>query len=472
MLALFRRAVNGRRLGRQALLGALLTAVWLLSAGSAQAQTGSAAEIVRLVNQVRSGVALPPLQPNAQLTAAAQRHADWMARTGRYTHTADGTTPQDRATAAGYGGRATENIVGGTGMTPNQGVIWWQNSPVHYAALTSAFYTEIGAGFAVSGDGQNMYVIVLGNPSGRPTASSAAPRPVPIIVTPLALSTPNPDGSIVHTVGRGQALWTLAAYYEVDLTYLLRLNNLTENQFVQPGDRILIRLPDGAPTPTPLPTPTPPIEHSVRAGQTLWSIAAFYNLTLDELLWMNGLTAEAVLQPGDLLRVRRLPGELPPPTATPIVFHTIGAGDTLWGVALRYGLTLEQLLAFNALSENAVLQIGAQVRIRPPDPTPTATPTPTAEASAPATPAVALPGAAVAAAADPPTPTPTPTPAATVAPTPTPTPSGVQPDAADTAADANRVARLTMLGVLGLLLAFGLWRRWRVDEREWGERRR
>jgi uncharacterized protein YkwD len=439
-----------------------LRRLWLLlllitTASLVQAQSGPSADIVRLVNGVRANLALPPFRYNATLAVAAQQHADWMAATGRYTHYANGTSPQDRANAAGYIGRVSENIVGGTGMTPARGVIWWQNSAVHYATITSGWYSEIGAGHATSADGQNMYVIVVGNPDGQ-TASSSVGRPAqpsaPIIVTPIPLSTPNPDGSIIHTVGRGQALWTLAAYYEVPLDWLLRVNNLQEGQFVQPGDRLVIRLADGQPTPTPLPTPTPPVVHEVRAGQTLWSIATFHKLSLEELLWLNGISADTVLQPGMSLRVRLLPGEAPPPTATPVTTHTVRAGDTLLGIALRYGLTLEQITALNGISADRVLQIGDEVRIRPPEPEPTATPEPAATA----TPV-------------PPTPTPSPVSAATPTATPTavplPSPQTAEAESADilppspAATPLPSPALLIAFGLSGLLLAAFLW--WRGD---------
>jgi uncharacterized protein YkwD len=106
-------------------------------------------QILALVNQVRASYGQHPFEYNAALAVAAQNHANWMASTATYSHTgAGGSTPQSRATAAGYQGYATENIVGGTDLTPRQGVIWWQNSAVHLNTMTSSRYVHVGIGFA------------------------------------------------------------------------------------------------------------------------------------------------------------------------------------------------------------------------------------------------------------------------------------------------------------------------------------
>jgi LysM domain len=52
----------------------------------------------------------------------------------------------------------------------------------------------------------------------------------------------------------------------------------------------------------------------VRQGETAWTIAARYGLTLDELLNLNGLSRGTSLQPGDKLLIRRPePSTTPPP---------------------------------------------------------------------------------------------------------------------------------------------------------------
>lgn len=345
------------------------------------AQSGPAAEILQLINNFRASQGLPPFQYNGSLATAAQNHANWMAANVIFSHTgAGGSSPLSRAMAAGYSGSVVENIVGGWEMSPRQGLIWWQNSPIHYNTLVTSTYPQAGVGFATNGQ-ENMYVLVVGRPPGpyenmrRP--ESNVPSAAPLIITPIELAKPREDGSIVHVMQQGQALWTIAAYYDVDLDFLYLINGLTEDDVLHPGDEVTVRLADGQ---EPPPTPTPPLTHTVREGESAWSIALQNGIGLDYLYLLNNMNADSMLQPGDQLIVRLAEGQEPPPTPTPPTHHVVRSGQSLWLIAALYDLTLEELMDMNDLTPESVIRAGDQLLIRR---LPTATPIPPTSTPAP-----------------------------------------------------------------------------------------
>lgn len=383
------------------------------TAVSVQAQD-SPATVLQLVNQVRAAYGLAGYVYNGALATAAQEQATWMAVSGEYAHTHGNSTPQSRATAAGYVGYVTENIVGGTDLSAQQGVTWWQNSAVHFNTMISTRYQEAGVGVA-SGQGQNFYVLVVGNPSDSPppvNAANAVTDAPPAYVAPIALAAPREDGAIVHRVLPGHTLWAIAARYGVPLETLLLYNSLGEDAVLTEGQELLIQLAEGQ---EPPPTSTPPATHIVRQGETPWTIAARYRLTIDEFLWLNGLMETDLLHPGQEVMIHLLPGQAPPPTPTPQLTHRVARGDTLLDIAYAYGLTLPQLLEWNGLTADALIIEGVELFIRAtetPTPLPTATETGTA---VPMTASSTPTGTAV--------PSATPTLFATPTPTPTPTPA-------------------------------------------------
>jgi LysM repeat protein len=83
------------------------------------------------------------------------------------------------------------------------------------------------------------------------------------------------------------------------------------------------------------------IEHTVEAGQTLYSIAKKYNLTVDRLVADNP-GSDTTLKVGQKLRVAAQ-------ASTPVAKGTylVKAGDTYYGISRSYGITVDELKAMN-----------------------------------------------------------------------------------------------------------------------------
>ncbi len=247
------------------------------------ARVASASELIQLVNQLRAANGLPAYQVNRALMAAAQAHSEYQASIGSVTHSGPGgTRPRDRAIAAGYGGGGTvfisENIAGGRGLTPQQAIQWWQGDSLHINTMLSSSYQDVGAGVAEA-NGVVYYTLDVGyvagvasppqeSAPGTPTGGGGAPTVTAQVIIPVQVATPRSDGSIVHVVQTGQALWNIAAAYKVPLTDLLALNGLTDTSFIYPGDKILVRPPQATATPSPTPTPTPAPTSTPRPSRT------------------------------------------------------------------------------------------------------------------------------------------------------------------------------------------------------------
>lgn len=226
------------------------------------------------------------------------------------------------------------------------------------------------------------------------------------------------------------------------------------------SDRAQLTPPPGTPAPQTGGSPTVNKESYIIAeGDTLLAIAIRFNVTLEDLLKANNFTnANVMIHPGDALR---LPGNSdtaaadaatpsstaaptnPPaadsaaganPTATPAdppaseepqvvgrKVYVVKAGDSLWTISQRIGVSVDDLMQYNGFEPNKYgLGIGQEVVI---DPGVTTTPAPATATAAPPT----------ATQAPPPTLTPKPTFTAIPSPTTQPTAIALAPTAASDA---------------------------------------
>ena len=234
----------------------------------------AASQLIDGVNAVRSSEGLNTLQSNSILNSIAQQQAEYELSIGSQTDTgAGGTHPYQRALAAGYllagdlskGGIIAELLYGGVGTGPSDAVTWWKNDPYHHSMLVSTSFSDAGAGVATSGN-TNYYVLVEALSTGGTPVVYTPPAPLYTIAATIVPNTPNADGSIVHIVQPGDTLGSLSIAYNVSLADLLSLNGLTLKSTIFVNQKIIIRK---ANTPTPTqPTSTPTIPPTITPWPT------------------------------------------------------------------------------------------------------------------------------------------------------------------------------------------------------------
>jgi len=103
--------------------------------------------------------------------------------------------------------------------------------------------------------------------------------------------------------------------------------------------------------------------YTVKAGDTLYSIARRYGVSVDSIKRLNNLSSN-VLSIGQVLRLPSSSDNGGSDSSSPSnIRYVVRAGDTLFSIASRYGTTVDELKRLNNLSSN-VLSIGQILRIR------------------------------------------------------------------------------------------------------------
>jgi len=154
----------------------------VLACGAASAAPGPDLDqveelIVRRTNEFRVDRGLARVEPDAALGRAARAFADYMARTDRYGHDADGKKPSERARSSGYDHcLVSENIAYQFSSGPftkaelTRGFVeGWKDSPGHRRNMLEPAATDIAAAVAHSARSGRYYAVQM---FGRPRAQS------------------------------------------------------------------------------------------------------------------------------------------------------------------------------------------------------------------------------------------------------------------------------------------------------------
>lgn len=118
-----------------------------------------------------------------------------------------------------------------------------------------------------------------------------------------------------------------------------------------------------------------PVSHIIQTGDTLFTVAQRYNVSLDDLAAANNLDVNALLSPGVTLIIpledtASSDGALgDPPLEGEERIHIVQAGENLYRIGLVYGFTIEEIAAYNNLENPDYIDVGQEIRI-PPDSTP------------------------------------------------------------------------------------------------------
>ncbi len=112
------------------------------------------------------------------------------------------------------------------------------------------------------------------------------------------------------------------------------------------------------------------IMHTVEEGETLESIAEHYGLTIEELCEYNDIPADTILIAGSEIAIPVVPDDTTgeetegtEETAPQFNIHTVAEDETLETIAALYSITVEELCEYNAITADAALTIGQELKI-------------------------------------------------------------------------------------------------------------
>lgn len=191
-----------------------------------------------------------------------------------------------------------------------------------------------------------------------------------LIVTIVLLTVAAPAASAAqsYTVREGDTLWNIASRYQVSVEAIARASGLADvDAVLQPGQRLVIPVSSSRAPSKASSAPLPTQRYEVKAGDTLWVLARRFGIGVEELAALNAIGTGSTLNIGQVLKVRGLRARAAataPARAYRTERYQVRPGDTLWVLARRFGMGVGELAALNGIGASSVLRIGRTLKVK------------------------------------------------------------------------------------------------------------
>lgn len=248
-------------------------------------------------------------------------------------------------------GASNATVLKGIGDAGYTHTIQWNIDTIDWRGLSSTEITNKVVNNIVPGSIVLMHTGAgaSGTPGALPGMISKLKAKGYKFVTVSELLKLPPTGGATYTAKAGDTLYSIARKYNVTVAALAKANNITNYNLIRVGQVLVI---PGTTAPTPPPATS--VKYTVKAGDTLYSIASKYNTTVAAIASANKITNTNLISVGQVLIIPVK--QAPPPVMT--VKYTVKAGDTLYSIARKYNTTVTAIAKANNITNVNSIRVG------------------------------------------------------------------------------------------------------------------
>ena len=201
----------------------------------------------------------------------------------------------------------------------------------------------------------------------KPNNVDAGSLKVGQVLTIPSTSGTNPNNMFMYTVKKGDTLYSIAKKYNTTVQKIIDLNYL-KNANLSIGQ--VLRIPEMYTPDNEISLPNY-ISYTVKKGDTLYSIAKEYGISVDTIIKDNALNNNNLVI-GQELKIRVTPDSVVieecigpdyvPPVIDNTTIYTVSKGDNLYSIARKFNTSVDNLIKINNLKSNT-LSIGQKLKI-------------------------------------------------------------------------------------------------------------
>ena len=169
----------------------------------------------------------------------------------------------------------------------------------------------------------------------------------------------NNNFSTTYVVQSGDTLSGIAARFGTTIQELVQLNDISNPNLIYVGE--VLKLPVSNSVKSGASSNQYQTTYVVKPGNTLSGIAARFGTTVQYLARINGISNPNLIYPGQILKIRASGVSSQGVGAT--TTYVVKVGDTLSGIAARFGTTVADLVSLNDISNPNLIYAGQVLKV-------------------------------------------------------------------------------------------------------------
>ena len=182
----------------------------------------------------------------------------------------------------------------------------------------------------------------------------------------LALLLPLPALAGTITVKPGETLSEIADRLGISMKRLMELNGINKADHVEVGQKLKVPGRAGSSSRSSGGGAVATGRLTVREGDTLSDIAVRQGMSLNQLIALNGLSRADHVEVGQTLKVtgKGATAAAPNPFRKGATMHVVRSGESLSAIAEGYGVPMSRLVAINAINDPDHVEVGSQLKLK------------------------------------------------------------------------------------------------------------
>ncbi len=188
-----------------------------------------------------------------------------------------------------------------------------------------------------------------------------------------------------YTVKAGDSVWLIANNHGITMAQLVEWNGI-KNNLIHPGQKMIVKKGRGSSSSSSTGSTTKPSTstnnntgsssgtnttgntyYTVRSGDSVWFIANKYGISMDQLVQWNGIK-DNFIYPGQKVIVKKGSGSAATTgntgsNASTTKSYKVVSGDSLWAISEKYGMTINQLKELNNLKSD-MIYVGQTLKVK------------------------------------------------------------------------------------------------------------